>query len=56
MQGPRSFDELLSDTCSNITKVIPLISHTCTIMDIGSGYHSYMFKIGEKCEENKVGT
>ena len=56
MQDHPSFDELLSDACYKITTRIPLNSGTYTIMDIESGYHSYMFKIREKCEKNKVGT
>ena len=56
MQDHPFFDELLSDMCEQITTKTVLNGDTYTIMDIESGYHSYMFKIREKCMLNKVGT
>ena len=49
MQDPFSFGEVLSNLCNEITGRIILHHDSDTIMNIGSGDHSYMLDIQEKC-------
>ena len=54
MQALLKFGDVLSDTCKQITEKIKLHKDPYTILDIGSGYHPYMFDISKKCGQ-KVG-
>ena len=55
MQDLHLFGELLSDMCKQVTERIISNNDPYTIMDIGSGYHRYIFDIRKKCKR-KVST
>ena len=59
MQVPPLFGEFMGTLCNDLSYINGSLTYDskqkCTIIDIGSGYHSYMLDIRKKCKL-KVGT